>query len=150
MNTRRILALGLLLAFACSHRERQQELLDKVRKEQAENAPAVPPANEPISLGSAQLQNSVTIQFLRYERPPGRDPRMILTVQNNGANPIRDIQGQVVIQTEAGSFQMGYEIPLEVQPKSSREYAMDVVPRWDKTAAVTGATFTVTTVKAPV
>ena len=75
---------------------------------------------------------------------------MILIVQNNGANAIRDIQGQVVIQTEAGSFQMGYEIPLAIEAKSAREYAMDVVPRWDATATVTGATFTVTAVKAPV
>jgi hypothetical protein len=141
-----------LLIFGCSHRERQQELLDRVKQQELENAAPVS-ASEPLVLDNA----AVTVTFNRAEGTASGMYRFDVTVDNRSDQVIKLVRGQVFITTTSnpGGIQLGFEIPQRIAAKQSTSYAMPVdreppgqESRWPREDDVTGATFRVDRVEA--
>jgi hypothetical protein len=143
---RKFVLIALLLA-GCSHRERQQELLDRVKQQELENAAPIS-ASEPLVIDNS----SVTVSFNRAERTASGMDRFDVTVDNRTDQVIKFIGGQVFITTTSnpGGIQLGFEIPQRIAAKQSTSYAMPVdrdpagqEARWPREDDVTGATFRV-------
>jgi hypothetical protein len=148
---RRLLIASLLLSVAaCGRQDRGRR--EAVAKAQAEmegtsTGTAAPPASFVPSPGSTFPDgipsSAVTITYLRTERGPAGMLKMILSVRNDSGVPIREVDGRVVITTSQPQQQLLYEIRTNVAAHETRQYAMDVEPRWSESDAVTDARFTV-------
>jgi hypothetical protein len=148
---RKIVLVALLIA-GCRHRERQQELLDRAKQQELENAAPLS-ASEPVVIDNA----SVTVTFNRARREATGMYRFDVTVDNRTDQVVKSISGQVFITTTSnpGGIQLGFEIPQRIAAKQSTSYAMPVdreppgqESRWPREDDITGATFRVERVEA--
>ncbi len=147
MNKNRVWAAALfvILAFSsCRHRERQEELLRKARA--ANEEASGPTTTSPMELrpdpGWSKVKG-VTIDYIRTDKGNAGMLKLIILVRNDSPYTVSRIDGVVEIITSSPQSQLQFQLPIRVGPHESRDYSMDLEPRWPESDEVTAAHFEV-------
>jgi hypothetical protein len=148
---RRLLIASLLVFMAaCGRRHERLQANAKARAEMEEGVSTQSGGPSSLAMPSRAYtfpdgipRSAVTITYMRTEGGPAGMLKLILSVRNDAGVPIRGVDGRVVITTSQPQQQLLYEIRTRVGAHETREYAMDVEPRWSESDTVTGAAFTV-------
>ncbi|GEM_PF-6310197 len=147
MISMRIAIAAMLVSialFSCRHRERQAELLQKAQaaNEEASGPSTTSPMEVQADPGSSHVKG-VTIDYVRTDKAAAGMLKLIIVVRNDTPYAFSRIDGVVAIVTSTPQSQLQFQLPIRIGPHESRDYSMDLEPRWPESDAVTAAHFEV-------